>query len=234
MGHFLKACSVANDVLSAIYDVMATCNISQDERDSLFTAQSVYLLKLMSCLEPPFMETYLRPSDKSNLVSEVFSINEKMISKVSIIDTKNAEEFLENLHIDENGNLIGTLNIQSKTSHDILLNHHSNSTRGKSKEEVLTELREKLSTLKDDVQQNLISNLQDQNSEQSWYWNWSGLDLTIFLLLDQHISRLLEVIRLYTTKSMSILKQNMQMTNIKMLNMTYGRAIQFTCITSHL
>ena len=128
MGHCLKACSVANDVLSAIYDVMATCNISQDERDSLFTAQSLYLLKLMSCLEPPFMETYFRPSDKSNLVSEVFNINEKMISKVSIIDTKNAEEFLENLHIDENGNLIGTLNFQSKTSHDILLNHHSNST----------------------------------------------------------------------------------------------------------
>ena len=42
MGHCLKACSVANDVLSAIYDVMATCNISQDERDSLFTAQSGY------------------------------------------------------------------------------------------------------------------------------------------------------------------------------------------------
>ena len=43
MGHFLKACSVANDALPAIYDVMATCNIRQDERDSLFTAQSVYL-----------------------------------------------------------------------------------------------------------------------------------------------------------------------------------------------
>ena len=41
-------------------------------------------------------------------------INEKMISKVSIIDTKNADEFLESLHIDENGNLIGTLNIQNK------------------------------------------------------------------------------------------------------------------------
>ena len=104
MGHFLKACSVANDALPAIYDVMATCNIRQDERDSLFTAQSVYLLKLMSCLEPPFMEIYLRPSDKSNLlVSEVFNINEKMISKVSIINTKNADKFLESLHIDENG-----------------------------------------------------------------------------------------------------------------------------------
>ena len=57
-----------------------------------------------------------------------------MIPKVSIIDTKNADEFLESLHIDENGNLIGTLNIENKTSLDILLNRHSKSTRGKSKE----------------------------------------------------------------------------------------------------
>ena len=123
-----------------------------------------------------------------------------MISKVSIIDTKNADEFLESLHIDENGNLIGTLNIQNKTSLDILLNRHSKSTRGKSKEEVLTELKEKLSKLNDDVQQDLISNLQDQNSEQSGYWNWSDLDLTIFLSLDQRINRLLEVTRVYTTE----------------------------------
>ena len=96
--------------------------------------------------------------------------------------------------------MIGTLNIQNKTSLDILLNRHSKSTRGKSKEEVLTELKEKLSKLNDDVQQDLISNLQDQNSEQSGYWNWSDLDLTIFLSLDQRINRLLEVTRVYTTE----------------------------------
>ena len=59
------------------------------------------------------------------------------------------------------------MNSQNKTSHDILLNHHSKSTQGKSKVEVLTEVKEKLSKLKDDVQQNLVLNLQDQNSEQS-------------------------------------------------------------------
>ena len=59
---------------------MATCNIHQDEMDSLFTAQSIYLLKLMTCLEKPFMEAYLRPSDKSDLlVSAVFSISVKWL-----------------------------------------------------------------------------------------------------------------------------------------------------------
>ena len=65
---------------------------------------------------------------------------------------------------------------------------------------MLTLLKETLSKLKDNVQQNLISNLQDQNSEQSWYWSWSGLDLTISLSLDQCINRLLEVIQLFATE----------------------------------
>ena len=65
---------------------------------------------------------------------------------------------------------------------------------------MLTELKEKLSKWNDDVQQDLISNLQDENSEQSGYWNWSDLDLTIFLSLDQRINRLLEVTRVYTAE----------------------------------
>ena len=65
---------------------------------------------------------------------------------------------------------------------------------------MLTELKEKLSQLNDDFQQDLISNLQDENSEQSGHWNWSDLDLTIFLSLDQRINRLLEVTRVYTTE----------------------------------
>ena len=65
---------------------------------------------------------------------------------------------------------------------------------------MLTELKEKLSKWNDDVQQDLISNLQDENSEQSGYWNCSDLDLTIFLSLDQRINRLLEVTRVYTTE----------------------------------
>ena len=58
--------------------------------------------------------------------------------------------------------------------------------------------------MKDDVQQNLISNLQDQNSEQSWYCNWSGLDQTISLSQDQRINRLLEAIRLYTAECIHV------------------------------
>ena len=96
MGHFHKACSVANDKLSAIYDVMATCNIHQDKMNSLFTVQSIYLLKLMTCLEKPFMEAYLRPSDKSDLlVSAVFNISEKLVILVIYFNTLNFKDFIQ-------------------------------------------------------------------------------------------------------------------------------------------
>ena len=105
MGQFLKARSVANDVFPAICNVMAICNICKDERDSLFTVQSIYLLKSKTCLVEPFMEAYLRPSDKSSVVSEVFNICEKRVSRVSVVNTETTDQFLESLHFSDNGNL---------------------------------------------------------------------------------------------------------------------------------
>ena len=135
MGHFLKTCSVANDALSAIYGVMTTWNICKDKRNSLFTVQSIHLMKLMTCLEKHFTEAYLRSSNKNNLlISDVFSISEKMVSRVSVLNT-------ESLHSDDNGNFSGVLNIENKADHDICLNYYSKPTREKCKEEVIIELQ---------------------------------------------------------------------------------------------
>ena len=155
----------------------------------------------MTCLEKPFMWTYLRPKDKSNLlVREVFNSSEKMVSRVSILSSENADKILESLHFDDN-NLSGTLNIENRGSHVIYLNYHSKLTRGKSKEKLMTELQEKLFKMKEAVEKNMISNLQDQNSETPWYWDCSGLDITISLSLDNYIARLLEIMSLYNRVS---------------------------------
>ena len=69
----------------------------------------------MTCVEKRFIEAYPRPSGKSYLlVSEFFNISEKMVSKVSVLDTKGANRFLESLHFDDSGNLRSTLNIKTK------------------------------------------------------------------------------------------------------------------------
>ena len=74
MGYFFKACNACNDILPAVYDVMATANIPVEERDRFFTAKNIYTLKLVSDVEPFFSRELLRPSDKSNLLVSTISL----------------------------------------------------------------------------------------------------------------------------------------------------------------
>ena len=47
MGHFLTACDMANLLLVSLYNMMYSCGTRQEERDKLFRAESVDLLKLL-------------------------------------------------------------------------------------------------------------------------------------------------------------------------------------------
>ena len=74
MGCFFKACTACNEILPALYDVMATASIRVEERDIFFTAKNIYTLKVVSDIEPFFSGKLLRPSDKENLfVSTVYN-----------------------------------------------------------------------------------------------------------------------------------------------------------------
>ena len=73
MAHFLNSCCIFDDMLAAVYDTMYTKNIRVDERDLLFSAINIYIIKLMADLQPHFAEKFLRQADKSDLlVSEVY------------------------------------------------------------------------------------------------------------------------------------------------------------------
>ena len=107
MGYFCKACTACNDILQAVYDVMATANIRVEERDIFFTAKNIYTLKLVSDVEPFFSRELLRPSDKSNLlVSTVYNRASSVAEKVGDdFVTESATELLHSLQLDENGKL---------------------------------------------------------------------------------------------------------------------------------
>ena len=204
MAHFLTACGSINTSLPAMYDVMATFNIREDEQAILFTAQNVYLLKLMASLEPSFMASFLRPNDKTDaLVTEVFDIAQRMVSKVETLETVDADKFIESLSFDENGNMMAELDVKGNV-HTIRLSHHSKPSRGQQRDVQLNQVKAKLQKLKETVFKSVVENILDQNSEESWYWNWSGLDLQLPLSLDQRVVRLREVIRLYTTEYVHI------------------------------
>ena len=106
MAHFLTACTVFDANLPALYDVMSTFHIRVEEREQLFTATSIHVLKVVSSLEPLFVQTYLRASDKSSLlVSESFHIANKLAIKLEeeSLETLSADSFADSLHFDENG-----------------------------------------------------------------------------------------------------------------------------------
>ena len=204
MVHFLTVCKVLNDSLAGVYDVMATMGVRPEERDLLFTAQNVFLVKIISCLEPTFMESFMRPIDRTSLlVTEVFAIGEKIVSKITDHDTTGADEFLDSLRFDNHGNMLGSLKIKGN-KHDIQLSHHSKPSRQHQRDEQLQQVKNKLLQLKTSV---IIFNIEDQNSESSWYWNWSALDFTLSLGLSARLNRLREVIRIYTTEYVHIKQQ---------------------------
>ena len=74
MAHFLKASRVFDEMLPAVYDVMYTKGVKEDDRDILFTPKNVFILKVMADLDNDFNAFYLKKADKGDLlVSTVFS-----------------------------------------------------------------------------------------------------------------------------------------------------------------
>ena len=70
-------------MLPAVYDTMYTKGVRVDERDQLFTAENIYILKFLADLQPMFMQEYLRKADIGNLlVSEVYNNSKSFAATV--------------------------------------------------------------------------------------------------------------------------------------------------------
>ena len=132
----------------------------------------------MFCLEPVFRQSFLHPSDKTDvLISEVYNIGQKMEGKVGVLNTDVADQFLHSLQFDEHGNLMGQLMVKGNT-HSIRLNLHSKPSRViQRREDQLKATKEMFFKLKKTILDNIVENIHDQNSNESWYYNWSGFDL---------------------------------------------------------
>ena len=209
MAHFLTACTVFDANLPALYDAMSTLNIRVEEREQLFTATSIYVLKVVSSLEPLFVQTYLRASDKSSLlVSESFHIANKLAIKLEeeSLETKSADSFADSLHFDENGYLLSSMNV-NENQHMILLNYQSRARRGVDQATIIEEMKENLIDVKRKIVANVVSNIQDQMGEDTWYYNWSGLDLSTTSTLAHRTELLGPIIKLYTNESIHVVQE---------------------------
>ena len=112
---------------------MYTEAIKKEERDLLFSHESIFILKLMVNIQKIFKNEYLRKVDKSNaLVSSVYGIADTKANEVSTLKTPEANAFLNSLKLDNNGNLLSDVTINGK-KYNLLLSKHHKPTREKNK-----------------------------------------------------------------------------------------------------
>ena len=117
MAHFLDACHVLENMIVALYDAMFTQSIRKEERNSFFSPENLFILKLMVDVRKCLKNGYLRKVDKSNaLVSYVYGIAHTTSSEMSSLKTPKDDAFLDSLEFDGNGNLLSKVTING-TSH---------------------------------------------------------------------------------------------------------------------
>ena len=102
MAHFLKASAVFDNMLPALYDVMYTKNVKEDDREVLFTPKNIFILKIVADLDHVFNCHYLKKADKGDL----------LVSTVLVFEAAKADEFVDSLKFDINGNLNATIKIE--------------------------------------------------------------------------------------------------------------------------
>ena len=69
MAHFLTACVSFNEIIIPVYDTMFTNNLRKEERDNLFTAENIYMVKLMCDINEIFYVEYLQKIDVNNALA---------------------------------------------------------------------------------------------------------------------------------------------------------------------
>ena len=198
MGHFLKGCKVF-DMLLAVNDTMYTKGIRVDERDLLFTAENTFIVKVLADIQPNFEKGYLRKADKSSLlVSTVSNTAKSFASSIISVQTPSADKFKDSLRLDENGNLLADTEIKDNI-HAMMLNHPHKPSRHVTEEQRILKIKEGLTKLKERIIANIEANIHNQCSKNTFYYCWSGLDLSDKIPTHTRIERLRDVITLLCT-----------------------------------
>ena len=178
MAHFLVACKRFNDLLVPVYNSMYTENLKPEERDKLFEVENVFTLKVVSDIHGIMHNKLLRSVDKSQcLVSTVYSTAQSSANKVINMKPPSAEIFMNSLSIDPNGNLMFEESIHGN-KHNLRLGNSHHPKRGQTEDERLEKIKGSLRKIQDAILKNINDNLKDQIGEDTYFYAWSGLDMS--------------------------------------------------------
>ena len=170
MGHFLKACKVFDDMLPAVSDTMYTKGIRVDERDLLFTAENIFIVKVLADIHSAFEKGYLQKADKSSLlVSMFYNTAKSFASSITSVKTPSSGKFRDSLRLDENGNLLADTEIKDNI-HTVMLNHPHKPSRHITEEQRILKIKEGLTKMKERIIVNTEANIYDQCGENTFYY----------------------------------------------------------------
>ena len=208
MAHFMEACVSFDDILIPMYDTMFTSGLRKEDRDKLFTAENIYTVKVIKDLNKAFFVKYLRKVDKTFLlVSTVYKTAQDAAIEISDIATPTADEFLDLLQLDPNGNLNVELELNSN-KHKLRLSNTHKPTRGQSEVERLNKLKEKLVLIKTEIVKNIEGNIRDQCDDQTQYYGWSALDLAdTTASLELRVNKIQELMSMFTANTIHTVKK---------------------------
>ena len=152
-------------------------DLKQEERDKLFQGNNIFTMKLIADLQPIMLYRLQRTVDKDgHLVSETYSLAQQTAKDARKLETPTADKFVESLHLDNNRSLMSTESINN-SDHLLRLSDSHKPTRGKSEDQRLASVKEKMAKSKTDVLNNIYQKLTEQIGDESYYSAWSGLDL---------------------------------------------------------
>ena len=200
MAHFVVACQRFDELLIPVYNAMYTLDLKKEERDKLFQSSNIYTMKLISNLHGLMHNKLQRKCDKDDhLASETFMLAQETASNVRSVITPKADKFVQSLHFDGNGNLM-FIEVLSENDHLLRLSDSHKPNRFITEQDRLDSIKNNMKKIKAEVLKNIYDNINDQVSDGTYYFNWSGLDLADKgSTIQDRLDKLDPLIQLFTT-----------------------------------
>ena len=120
------------------------------------------------------------------------------MKSIAASKTTSADEFIKNLSIDQNGNVHVVLTDGCQNAHTVTLNRYHKCPRGQTYDDMLIKIKADLNQLQESILENIKTNINDQCSTESYFHNWSGLDFSENISLDQRSKTLDELLEMFS------------------------------------
>ena len=194
MAGFLDGCKQSSSISVPFLGTLIAGQIRKEEPAFILCAKGLYTLELFADLNPIFANQYLHCVDSDKVLScEVHGVARLTADNLigPTLKTPKADKIFDNLHTDENDNVLVTLMDIQGTCHTHLLNekltrHHT-----------FQSIKDDLLQTRTRILQRLHDNIVDQNKETSLFNTLNVFDLTSRESLEEKVEKIKKLFQIF-------------------------------------